>query len=420
MHGRLGIGLALLLLATIAQAEDSKVLVGGDLRLRGEAFDNVLDLTNSRSDNFTFYRMRPRLWVDGKPRDGLRVFFRLTDEYRWGRGEKVSGTRDADVKMGIDNAWADIRIAEGLSVRFGRQDLQYGEGFLVFDGTPADGSSTAFFDAGLATWSDETSKAKFDLFMSKIAETGFAPGSNDEDFYGIYARRDPGELYVLHRNQRAAVALGPGLSLPEIIHPKRKTTAIGGRVARLPDAGFHFAAEGAYQTGDFGEVSERAFGGYARAGYTVDEAHRLGIEVGDVYLSGDDPKTERFEGWDGFYSEWPKYSEGYVYTVSDGLTRIPLDDIGTWTNMNAIWIEGRVVPASWARAAVRVTRFLAVEKTGTGTGKDRGILVAGQVNLDLGAGLTGQILGESFDPGDFYCDCGNRAWYARWQVTAKF
>lgn len=419
MRGRLWIGLVLLCLAAVSHAEDAKVTFGGDLRLRGEGFDNVLDLTDEQADNFTYYRMRPRLWVDAHPRDGLRLFLRLTDEYRWGRGEKTSGVRDADIKIGVDNAYADLRLAKELTLRFGRQDLMYGEGFLVWDGTPADGSSTASFDAATLSWTNEKSKAKVDLLMSKIAETGFTPGQNDEDFYGLYAKRDPAEFYVLYRNQRAPVVFGPGGGIPDIVHPKRQTTAIGARYARLPETGLHFAAEGTYQTGDFGEESAQGFGGYGRGGFTGG-ARKLCVEVAGVYLSGDDPKTDEFEGWDGFYSEWPKYSEGTVYTMYDGLTRIRPDDVGTWTNMNAYWIEGRAVPVKQARVSVRATKLLAVEDTGPGTGKDRGFLVAGQVNLDLGAGLTGQLLGEYFDPGDFYAKDADGSWYGRWQLIAKF
>jgi hypothetical protein len=403
-------------------AKETKVAIGGDLRLRGEGFDNILDLTDSKADNYTFYRMRPRLWVDAHPREGLRVYLRLTDEYRWGRGERTSGARDADLKIGVDNAYADVRIGGSplggnLNLRFGRQDLMYGEGFLVWDGTPSDGSSTACFDAAVLSWTHEQSKSKVDMLMSKIAETGFAPGRNDEDFFGLYAKRDPGEFYVLYRDQRAPLFFISGADT--IVHPERRTTAIGARYARLPETGLHFAAEGTFQTGDFGEESNRGFGGYARGGYTV-TPRKLCVELAGVYLSGDDPKTRKYEGWDGFYSEWPKYSEGTVYTMYDGLTRIGRDDAGTWTNMTAYWVEGRAVPMKQARVSVRATKLLANEKTGPGTGKDRGFLVAGQVNVDLGAGLTGQVLGEYFDPGDFYAKDADWSWYGRWQLIAKF
>jgi hypothetical protein len=419
MRGGLGIGLALLLLAPIARAQDGNVRFGGDLRLRGEGFDNVLDLSDEASDNFTFYRMRPRLWVDARPRDGLRVYFRLADEYRWGRGEKLSGSRDPETKIGIDNAWAGVRIAGGMSVRFGRQDLMYGEGFLVFDGTPADGSSTAYFDAAVASWTDGSAGTNVDLLMAKIAETGFAPGSGDEDFYALYLRKDPAEVYLLHRNQRSGIGLGPGGGYPDILHPAHKTTALGARYARIPELGPHLAAEGAYEMLDDFRGSGHAFGGYARGGFTGG-ARKLGVEAGGLYLSGDDPKTGKIEGWDGFYSEWPKYSEGVIYTVYDGLTRIRPDDAGSWTNAGALWLEIRAVPVARARVSLRATKLLAVENSGPGTGTDRGILFAAQANLDLGPGLAGQAVAEYFDPGDFYARAADAAWYARWQITAKF
>jgi len=43
-----------------------------------------------------------------------------------------------------------------------------------------------------------------------------------------------------------------------------------------------------------------------------------------------------------------------------------------------------------------------------------------RVDTVLGEGLRGQIVGEFFDPGDFYDDGADVAWYARWQITASF
>ncbi len=116
--------------------------------------NNVLDLADSLRDGYNYYRLRTRAWIDAKPRQGMRIFFRLGNEYRWGRGEKDAGVRDPLGKLSLDNGWAEVAFpaVSNLSFRFGRQDLAYGEGFLIMDGTPADGSSSSYFDAMKLTW----------------------------------------------------------------------------------------------------------------------------------------------------------------------------------------------------------------------------------------------------------------------------
>ncbi len=153
-----------------------------------------------------------------------------------------------------------------------------------------------------------------------------------------------------------------------IVHPVQQTTAIGGRAAFLPETGWHLAAEGAYETGSFAHRQERAFGGYGSGGWTSAGRLHPGGEIGGLYLSGDDPSTKRWEGWDGFYSDWPKYSELCIYTMSDITTRVVPNDPGTWTNLSAVWIEGRLKTG----AESRVRRAVHVdERPGEDGARDR-------------------------------------------------
>lgn len=421
-------GFALCLLAhLIALAPDARadgasssrpgngVSFGGEIRLRGEGFDNALDLADSLRDGYSFYRFRTRAWMDANPRQGLRIYFRLGNEYRWGRGEKESGVRDAQGKLSLDNGWAEVAIPSipGASLRFGRQDLGYGEGFLIFDGTPADGSSSSYFDAMKLGW--VRGKTAVDLLAIKIDDEGFGTPARDEDLFGVYAHSGALDLYTLFRGKRGETTTDNGTR-----HPVQQTTAIGGRAALLPETGWHLAVEGAYETGSFDHRCERAVGGYCRAGWTSPGQFHPGIEAGGVYLSGDDPSTTRWEGWDGFYSEWPKYSELYIYTVSDFTTRVAPNDRGAWTNLSAAWIELRARSERSVSGAVRCSLLRAPEKTGPGTGTDRGLLLAGQANVTLASGLQGQLLGEYLDPGDYYSSAASTAWYGRWQLVAKF
>ena len=288
-----------------------------------------------------------------------------------------------------------------------------GEGFLVFDGTPADGSASAYFDAIRLHW--ENRIAEVDLITAKIDDEAFGTEARDEDFYGLFGQAQGGALYLLHRNKRKATTSASG-----VIHPERRTTAAGGRWAHVPPEGMHLALEGAYQTGEYDGRDQRGAGGIFHWGWTARWESRPRVEVGGLVLSGDDPGTKRHEGWDGFYAEWPKYSELLVYTMYDNTTRIPDDDAGTWANLRAWWLEGRVEIRPNVRASIRATRLAAIERSGPGDGTIRGNLLALRADFGLLEGLDGQLLGEYFEPGDFYSSGADPAWYGRWQVTARF
>lgn len=467
--------------------------LGGDLRIRGESFDNLLDLDDDADDSYQFTRMRYRLWVDGRPREEVKLFFRLGGEYRWGQqsitaqgAANPSSIRDTESRVSVDNAWVDVAWPprSGLSLRLGRQDLTYGEGFLVFDGTPADGSSSAYFDALKGSWAH--GRWTVDLFTAKLQDEGFGTPGRDEDLHGLYAKRALEgrfalEAYLLHRHQRGARAFQTGR--PWMVEqPAHRTGAAGFRISRLPETGGFFAGEFAVQAGEYpdavksspgmpglvgsgSENDREASGGYLRAGWSRDCRYHGAFEVGGLFLSGDDPHTARFEGWDPFYSEWPKYSELLIYTLYDATsrvmidrtpgvvpagwesdsswTRVSADDAGSWTNLTAGWVEVRAEPLPTLRLACRGTLLGADHPSRPGGSRERGRLLAARADLAGPVGLAVQALGEVFWPGAYYdlppttrganvVENGDgdrpstgsrqpdRAWYARLQVTASF
>lgn len=432
----------------LAPPAPSPVQFGGELRVRGESFDNLMDLDDNGNDAYQYVRMRYRFWADAKPREGLRVFLRLGNEYRWG----VSGTapdfnkpgsiRDPESRVSLDNAWAELAWPpqSGLSWRFGRMDLSYGDGFLVFDGTPADGSSSGFFDGVRLKYRHNAIEA--DLFAMKLVDRGFGSAALDEDFHGLYLKDAGIEIYALHRYKHGATIAQPGKPW-QVVQPRQRTFAFGNRLSHLPEVGWQGALEAAVEFGGPGgrweprrsghpsdpEIERSAHGLQARAGRAWAGPVRPSFELGGVYLSGDDPTTGQVEGWDDFYGEWPKYSELLIYTMYDGTTRIQRlggggqpysDDAGAWTNLLAGWIEVKAGALHAVRLTARGTLLRAVERTGPGPGIDRGILMTVKADYNGIPGVALQTLGEWFEPGDFYSNDASPAWYARFQVTTGF
>jgi hypothetical protein len=415
------------------------VQFGGELRVRGESFSNLMDLDSRGDDAYQFVRARYRLWADARPREGLRVYLRLGNEYRWGQWA-VASIRDPESRVSLDNGWAEIAwpAARGLTWKLGRMDLAYGEGFLISDGTPADGSSSAFFDGMRLQYQNRGSKV--DLFSMKLMDRGFGTTAADEDLHGLYFQRAAVEVYALHRYKHQATIAQQGKPW-QVPQPRQRTAAIGARLSHLPEAGWQGAIEGAGEFGSYEDRSapslssysvlppesdaRRALGAYARAGFSGRGAGRPALEVGALHLSGDDPGTGTYEGWDDFYGEWPKYSELLIYTMYDGTTRMTggaggTDDAGAWTNLQAVWFETKASPIPGLRVIGRGTRLWAVQATGPGGGKIRGTLLALRAEYAGIPGVSLQALGERFDPGDFYAASADNAWYARFQVVTGF
>jgi len=422
--------------AADAGAETVLPKFGGELRLRGEAFDNVLDLSDRYDDAYQYWRMRYRFWADATPREGLRLYFRFGNEYRMGVYGGAASVRDAESRVSLDNGWAELSDAQrGLALRFGRMDLNFGEGLLICDGTPADGSSSAYFDAIRGTW--RRGELAVDLFTAKLTDEGFGTPARDEDLHGLYAKRREFEAYALYRFKRGATVFQDGKAWA-VPSPRQRTAALGARWAHLPETGWRAAVEGAYQVGRFEDDplaapgdeanARRGYGGYARVGAVGDCYWHPSIEFGGLYLSGDDPGTARYEGWDDFYGEWPKWSDLLIYTFLDCTTRVggdPArpDDAGAWNNLTLLWVEGRADLASKLAVTLRGSLVGAPEATGPGGGHNRGLLMAGRVDWTRWRGVAVQALGEYFSPESYYSGLGgyhDSAWYSRVQIVTTF
>ncbi len=160
--------------------------IGGDIRFRGLMFDNVWNFNNARdSDQREVFRFRPRVFLDWKPTDDTEIYVRMAKEWFYGQdNERLDYYVEAKDVM-FDNAWGEWRDMFGspFSVRIGRQDLIYGDGFILMDGTPQDGSQTFAFDAAKLSLAHDWGSS--DLLYAKLAEVGYQD-SDDEDLYGIY------------------------------------------------------------------------------------------------------------------------------------------------------------------------------------------------------------------------------------------
>lgn len=459
----------------------------GDVRLRNEDLRNAFDLSDDIEDDWNSTRLRTRVGFDLDYKDLIGGYIQLTNEYRWGSDTKYAANFQAE-DIRVDNAYIRIKRPWDvpLTLTAGRQDLlaepergwrgMYGEGWILFDGTPQDGSATISFDSAKLRW-DVTDRIKADFIYIKFSDLNLAPpgppgtlGSLysdsdwDEDAVGLYtiSQLDPFEslplqldAYCLYRDKDIARNFGSVPTGP-FVDPKVETAALGGRLATrkpLLDGHLMAAAEGAYQTGtmragDVGgtgfigqdpyplgeDIDRDAFAWYAWTRMSFDEevpSLKPYFELRFDYFSGDDPDSQdKFEGWDSFYGEWPKYSELLIYTFYDAFATAHGEadpNLGAWANMYFPSVEIGCYPIESLKKTLALKarwRYFMASNNKTapgGTGdRDIGHLAQGYIEWAPYSCLRTHAYFDYFFPGDYYSSNADDAWFLRFEVMLLF
>lgn len=279
-----------------------KVALSGQVRFRGYDLKNMWSYDDSnKGDSWNTFRTRGSLKATVNATDDVTAVLQITNQ-TWGNGVTDAGGQEKDNlsnKFFLDNAYVHIRNVFNMPVdlKVGRQNLQYGSGFVLFDGNSQLGSTSAYFDGVKLTLHPGTG-FNLDAIYAQDEENNRDNASDDDvSLSGLYATitRVPvigkTEIYLLNRHDE---------------NNEKDIWMVGGRVSDKLEMGFDYSLEAAYQAGDALEnVDQKAFGGKFKAGYTFTNAGmkpRFFSEY--VYLSGDDPDTPENEGWDVFYGGW--------------------------------------------------------------------------------------------------------------------
>lgn len=407
-----------------ADAQDAKprpqpaVELGFEHRFRTEQYNNTTDYNDATDDRRTQFRFRTRLWAHARLGDRIEVYAGLANESR-----SITTPNQPTVldEIFFEHLWADWKIDRRNSLRVGRQNIARGEGFVLFDANPLDGSRSAYFNAALFThaFGPKTSfelmaidNPKRDRHLPRIKDRNRPLVEWDERGVGAYLtdRRVRGtvlEAYALHKTE-AHDQRSPG-------HPQyradRSFEILGGRATREAGAGWTLTGELAGQWGRLndGGAPIRAWGGYGHAKKVWRRAWQPALQTGVIAMSGDDPATPTHEEWHQVFGRWPKWGEFLIYAL--GSERGP----AYWSNLLMYQAELTATPSR--RLGLRATyyRLLAFHPAATpgktfGAGTDRGHLVETRLDFSLGSRLRGHLLYEGLWPGDF----------TRWQSPGQF
>ncbi len=426
------IAVALISMASmgLAQAENG-FSWGGDARFRITSLNEIpLSRGGPVLPDYLFNRNRVRVWGQYDPNEDMTFRVRLVNEWRYYDSGKTDDDRYHPTEETLpDNLYAEFRnlIGGKLSLKIGRQDMIYGTGKIILDGTPGDGSRTIFFDAIKASLKLEENQIDiFALYNHDIDD--LTMNSKDRSLINISTTVD--------QNEGAIGLYGKNKSfenMPFEYYYVYKEEHIDGsnNDVDLNTAGFRVMPkfgnglsgnlEVAHQWGDKG--SNDIGGDLVDASLTFKPAFWQGIKpsfvAGYYHLSGDDTQGASNDNneWHQVFARWPQISELYVYSFI-GAT----DSIGGWTNLSTAYVGMNMVPFAGSSLQLRYYDLKADEADlkGGGTGKDRGDLVTAMLKFKITDDLTGHLRGEWLDPGSYHAASAKRSTFARFNLEYKF
>ena len=301
---------------------DYYLTIGGQIRQGFEYFHNEMWGAGPAEDN-RYSLQRYMMHTDFHLGKRVRVFTQLKSGLSFGR---IGGPRpivDQD-KLDINQAWVDLNLSlrdddkPGVTLRLGRQEMQFGNGRLV---SAREGPTVrAGFDGARVIVNSGTWRV--DGFAVKPVETtpGFFddPPQNTDTFWGMYGSGIVADLpfkvdaYYLGLARKFAIS-NEGIA-PETRHTVGTRIWKGG-TPFAPGQGWDYEFETAFQFGNvgpgmafgpapFARKPIRAWTVSSAVGYTFEGVKlrpRVGLNTG--IASGDkDPQDQRLQT---FFAPYP-------------------------------------------------------------------------------------------------------------------
>jgi len=392
-------------------------------RFRFESWDNAINLDDASAETYAYTRNKTTLGFRWMAAANLEITAKATNEFRvyLAPKDKVFGWHE----VFFDNLYAKWRIPGGfpLTVTAGRQDIFLGEGFVIADGTPLDGSRSFYFNAVRLDY-DFLPGQKLTFFAHTMDETDkLLPVIHHQDQALV---EQPERALVLYY----AGGLGKIKLDAYFIRKSVQATDPGDVRSRINTWGFRtqvpiaaplvLTTETAAQTGSYGEAGRSAFGGLAHLDFTPKWRlpYLKTLTLGAICLTGDNPETAQMEGWDPLFSRWPKWSEGYIYTF------IRESRVAYWSNLNSLY--GSLAFDFGGRANATLTlHHLGAPQAQLGAfpgglGPDRGLLFVSRLNYTISKILSGHLQWDHFDPGDFYAPGADGFNWIRFELMLKY
>lgn len=398
-----------------AQEKTSKFTFGFSERVRNTTLNNLFDYNSDNDDKSNFFRIRTSVWAGYTFSPNLSATLKLTNENRPYLVDYKGRDEDWNLhEIFVDNFFVKASFGKSIPMTaiIGRQNIILGEGFIVLDGNPWDGSRAIYHDAIRLT----AKKGKNSLEIIGISNT------KEESLFPMISFLDNDEKQMMNSTDETALGFyltntaladlqleGYYFYKQEDYEPEALTVnTIGGRVSRKMKNNLAFASEWAFQFGSQGDTDISGFGGYAYGSYLLTPKYNTVLKAGVNYLSGDDPATPKKEGWNPIFSRWPKWSELYIYSQA-----VETGHVAYWTNTVSPYLALNFDFCKWANFSATYYRMSAVQKRTLADGSESGLLKGNEIQfllkVKINKYLTGHFLYDSFSPGDFYASTSQDA-----------
>jgi|WetSurMetagenome_2_1015567.scaffolds.fasta_scaffold46246_2 hypothetical protein len=449
-----------------SESKDLNFTAGGEIRLRQEIWTNVTSLDTNNAAKYKdrdFIRMKMSLWGKVDVGKNFDAFAKITSEPRYYLGPYhpsltgyTSGQYFDQDEVFFDNLYVSgKKLFNGLvDLRVGRQDFMapddiYGEGFLIFDGTPADGSRSFYFNAAkarinftndnsvdLVYVTDMDTDSMLPLVHPAVSGSGYISNkhmltTSHEQAVIVYGRNRFGNIVTFDPYYIYKIEDG------FLTNPRLKLHTFGGRVTVNYD-NWKVRGELAYQFGQYDSnsaykdgIDRTGLGGYLFFGRQFkDIMWKPEIELGGVYYSGDDPSdsSNKRKAFDPLFSRAPLWNDLYCYTLtSENSSKYANGVPGYWTNVAILMLKAKANITNATALSLVYQYLMAPQKTSgldssmfSNNSRDRGHLPSAVLNQKIMKNLDGLLQFEYFMPGKFYASTAKDAIFLKWQLTYKF
>jgi hypothetical protein len=403
--------------------------------VRNEYFNNLLTLNTYKPlHEQDYFRFRTRLWSTITPMDDFTLFVRLASEPReW---VDAAGYSPYKTRLGFDGTegvvdalsvqWKNI-LQQPLAITVGRQDLFLGDGWLVGEGTPYDGSWTTYIDSARLSYELKDQHTLFEAIgiIQDAYDDGWLPTINNQNRIETEQNEKGAIFSVANTSLRAANVTGYFIYKNDArlngengkLGDNADIYTIGGRLTGLLGEHWKYSAEGAYQFGrkqdtnvKYPTVSDDyrtidAFGFNGKFGWMAKDEMNNQLNFQFEFLSGDNPNSQSDEMFDVLWGRWPRWSEIGLYSYA-AETRIgqeanlirfgPVWSISPMKNLDfSAAYYALFAPESVPTREASDTLF-------TGNSNFRGHFIQSVLKYKFNSHVSGHLWGECLFPGDFY------------------
>ena len=427
---------------------------GADVRFRYEYKDNWMDKgkTSVNPDYEDYYRLRTRIWGKATYGDDLGAYLRLGNEFRdYRNSEANTHKNEFPDEVYIDNLYFDVNnLGDRVDLRVGRQDIKEGAGRLISDGTPGDGSRSAYFNAIFAkvrlleksdvdlmgTWNPYRDNWTLgnpyeDYDLTKI-KSGDPYSKMDEKGLMAYFHYNevpdfPMEFYWIWKQEErfydSAGKRYPGRDFHTL--GTRLTPKLGDKLTAEVEA----AVQLGQTDGQSGMEARDLAAWMTYAGVTYSEKEVFGkpkLTGALLYLSGDEDSYYKTAdgstdtGWNPVFNRATWFSE-----ICSGMY-----DQYRWSNLIYPHLEAGLEPYAKHKVKLQSGPMFAAEKDNGATDNYRGLYTQVRYDFPLLSKIfgkrgevTGAVVGEAMVYGDYYAhevaDADMATWL-RFEVNGKF